>query len=98
MSIRRLLAAFWSVLLLAAPVLAFQPPPGQAPPGQEEFVPVSQLPPGDELPAAPLLVTAYAFVWLAAMFYMWTVWRRLRKVEDDMRALERRQAARNRTP
>lgn len=98
MWIRRLLVAFWSVLLLTAPALAFQPPPGQAPAGQEEFVPISQLPPEDQLPAAPLLITAYAFVWLAAMFYVWTVWRRLRKVEDDMHALEQRQAARNRTP
>ena len=84
---------FVCAIVLTAPLLAFQPPPGQ-----EGFVPLSELPPGDQLPAAPLLVAAYAFVWLAVMFYVWTVWRRLKKVEDDMHALERRQAERSRTP
>ncbi len=93
MPIRRAFIVLWSIALLAAPVLTFQPPAAQ-----EGFVPVSQLPPDDQLPAAPLLVAAYAFVWLAAMFYVWTVWRRLRKVEDDMHALEKRQAGRTRTP
>ena len=93
MPIRRVFIFLWSAALLAAPAFPFQPPPGQ-----EGFVPISELPPGDQLPAAPLLVTAYAFVWLAAMFYVWTVWRRLQKVEDDMHALERRQAGRTRTP
>ena len=94
MLIRRAFIVLWSIALLAAPTFAFQ----AQPPAVEGFVPVSQLPPDDQLPAAPLLVAAYAFVWLAAMFYVWTVWRRLRKVEDDMRALEQRQAARGRTP
>ena len=62
-------------------------------PGQSAFVPVNELPPADQLPAAPLLVTAYAFVWIAVMFYLWTIWRRLNKVEADMRALERRRAS-----
>jgi CcmD family protein len=66
----------------------------QAPAGQNEFVPVSSLPPSDRMPAAPLLVAAYAFVWLAVCFYLWTLWRRLGKVEADMQALERRTAGR----
>ena len=57
---------------------------------QSEFVPVSELPPADQLPAAPLLITAYAFVWVAVLFYVWTIWRRLNKVEKDMQALARR--------
>ncbi len=81
----RVAFALWSVVLLAAPVLA-QPPVG----GQTEFVPVDQLPPGEQLPAAPLLIAAYVFVWLAAIFYMWSIWRRLNKVEAEMRALEQR--------
>ena len=68
-------------LLLAAPALALQPPAAQS-----EFVPV-KLPPADQMPAAPLLVAAYAFIWLAVMFYLWTIWRRLGKVEAEMRAL-----------
>jgi hypothetical protein len=82
MSLRRLSIALCSMLLLGAPALAFQPPPGQS-----EFVPIKDLPPADQLPAAPYLITAYAFVWLAVMFYLWTIWRRLNKVETEMQAL-----------
>jgi CcmD family protein len=78
-----------SMWLLAVSALAGQPPSGQ-----EGFVPISQLPPADQLPAAPLLITAYAFVWVALMAYLWSIWRRLRKVEADMQALERRSAQR----
>jgi hypothetical protein len=45
------------------------------------------------MPAAPLVIGAYAFFLLLMMFYLWTIWRRIGKVEADMRALERRQAA-----
>jgi CcmD family protein len=90
MGIRPWLVMLWSIFLLAAPALAAQPPAGQS-----EFVPVDQLPPADQLPAAPLLIAAYAFVWAAVMVYLWTIWRRLGKVEAEMRALERRQTARS---
>jgi CcmD family protein len=80
-----------------APVTAAAQPPaaqGQPPAGQSEFVPVSELPPADQLRAAPLLITAYAFVWVAVLFYVWTIWRRLSKVEKDMQALARRSQTR----
>jgi len=70
-----------STLLVALPAWALQPPPSG------EFVPLDQLPPSDQLPSAPLLVTAYAFVWVALLFYVWTIWRRLNKVERDLHAL-----------
>jgi CcmD family protein len=77
-----------SLVLLAPAALAVQQtPPGQAPPGQSEYVPIAELPPGDQMPAAPLLIAAYAFVWIAVMFYLWTIWRRLGKVEAEMQAL-----------
>jgi CcmD family protein len=82
---RRLLLGIWWALALATPVWAFQPPPAQG-----EYLPVKDLPPVDQLPAAPLLVAAYSFIWLAAMFYLWTIWRRLNKVEAEMRTLEQR--------
>ncbi len=78
----RLLIALTSFVLVSLPAFALQPPTGQS-----EFVPVESLPPGDQLPAAPLLVTAYAFVWIAVVVYLWSIWRRLNKVEDEMRAL-----------
>ena len=71
--------------LLFSAALALQPSPGQT-----EFVPASSLPPSEQLPSAPLLVAAYAFVWLAAMFYIWTIWKRLGKVDADIRTLQQR--------
>jgi CcmD family protein len=64
---------------------------------QDGFVPVDSLPPTEQLPAAPLLVAAYAFVWVALMVYLWSIWRRLGKVEDEMRALESRLSKRSTT-
>ena len=82
------LAAIGSVVLSAVSTLAFalQPPP----PGQDGFVAAKDLPPTESIPAAPLLVAAYAIIWVAAVFYLWTIWRRLNKVEDDIRALARK--------
>ncbi len=88
---RRVLIAISSIVLPAARALAGQPSGGQS-----EFVPVNQLPPADQLPAAPLLIAAYAFVWVVLMLYLWSIWRRLGKVELDMRSLEQRSAQRNR--
>ena len=84
MILRRACSAVVGWALLGASVFA-QPPAGQG-----GFVPVDQLPPGDELPGAPLLIGAYAFVWVALMVYLWSIWRRLGKVEADMRALEQK--------
>ena len=88
--VRRVIVAVWSMLLVAVHVTAFQPSSGQ-----DGFVPANSLPPADQLPAAPLLVTAYAFVWVALMIYLWSIWRRLTRVEEDMRGLQQRRAQRN---
>ena len=81
--IKRLVVFVWSILL-TAPVFALQPPPGQS-----EFRPMSEVPPSEQLPAAPLLIGAYVFFLMAVLFYIWTIWRRLNRVEADIRALER---------
>jgi CcmD family protein len=66
-----------------------QPQPQPAPPAAtDEFVPISQLPAQDQLPAAPLLVTAYAFVWVALFGYLLSVGRRLTKVQREVDRLE----------
>ncbi len=80
--------AAWTLVLVAGPVAVAWA--GQAQPGQGEFVPISQLPPGDQLPAARLLIAAYAFVWVVLLVYLWSIWRRIEKVEADLRSLERR--------
>jgi CcmD family protein len=61
-----------------------QPPPQQ----QEEFVPIDQLPPEDQLPAAPMVVAAYAFIWIAFIAYVVTLVKRIQRVEKDLRSLE----------
>ena len=55
------------------------------------FVPVTGAPMGEQIPAAPLVIGSYAFFLLIMIFYIWTIWRRMGKVEADMQALERRQ-------
>lgn len=84
MNLRRLVIALTSFVLLAAPAFALQPK------GQSEFVPVNEVPAADQLPAAPLLIVAYAFVWAATLVYVWSIWRRMNKVEADMRALSQK--------
>ena len=55
---------------------------------QEGFVPIDELPPQDQLPAAPLLVTAYSFVVLALFAYVASVARRLSGVQRELDRLE----------
>jgi hypothetical protein len=81
----RLFVTISAVMLSAGPMAGFQPPTDQG-----GFVPVDQLPPVDQVAAAPLLIMAYAFVCVAVLLYVWTVWHRLNKVEQDMHALSQR--------
>jgi hypothetical protein len=87
--VRRAWVSLWLLVVSALPAFALQPPK----PAEEVFVPISQLPPGQELPAAPFLIGAYAFFLVLLMAYLWTIWRRISKVEADIHALERRQAS-----
>jgi len=77
------------LLFVALPVLAAQLPTGQPPPGQEGYVPISQLPPSQQLPAAPFVIAAYAFIWVALIAYLWSIWRRMRMLAEEMERLER---------
>ena len=89
---RRALAALTFVLTLALtalPALAQQPPTAQG-----EFVPARDLPATESIPAATLLVAAYAFIWVAAIVYLFSIWRRLNKVEAEMHALARKTSQR----
>jgi CcmD family protein len=51
-------------------------------------VPIDQLPPQDQLPAAPLLIAAYAIVVLALFAYVMSVARRLTVVQREIERLE----------
>ena len=96
----RRVRSVWQVLLLwlliaAGPVwtstVAAQQPPAQPPKAaQDEFVPIDQLPPGEQLPAAPLLIAAYSVAWLAVAGYLFSIWRRLDRVDRDIAEAGRR--------
>jgi CcmD family protein len=87
--LKRVFGCALTVLLLTAPLAAaaLQPPTGAA---RDGFVPLDSLPPQEQLPAAPLLITAYVFVWVLLMTYLWSIARRLGKVEHEMHTLQRR--------
>jgi len=63
-------------------VAAEQPQP------PKEFVPVDEVPPGEQIPAINLVAAAYGFVWLAVLGYVWSLARRLKTVEAELSALE----------
>jgi hypothetical protein len=85
--IRPLLVAFILASgCVAAPAVTFaqQPPVEQ----QDEFVPATSLPQREQVPAAPLLIGAYAFVLLALFAYILSVSRRVGAVRADISRLE----------
>ena len=49
-------------------------------------MPVTEIPASEQLPSAPLVIAAYAFVWLAFLVYVWMMWRKLGKVEQELSA------------
>ena len=71
---------FLTVLLLTNAAVFAQP-------GQSGFEPVTEIPASEQLPSAPLVIVAYAFVWLAFMVYVWMMWRKLGKVEQELNHL-----------
>jgi CcmD family protein len=58
-----------------------------AQPGQSEFQPVTEIPASEQLPSAPLVIAAYAFVWMAFMVYVWMMWKKLGKVDQELTQL-----------
>ena len=74
-------------VLVAAPLVsvdAYQPQP------PKEFVPVDEVPPGEQIPAINLVAAAYGFVWLATLGYVWSIARRQKAVDAELAELESR--------
>jgi hypothetical protein len=82
-----------AVTSVGTTIFAAQPPEA----AQDGFVPMDDIPPEDQLPAAPLVMAAYAAVWAIAIGYLWTIWRRLGTVERDLADVSRRVAERDET-
>ena len=74
------------MLLVAGPAVtaAAQPQP------PADFIPVENAPPGEQIPAMPLLGAAYGFIWVGVFGYVWSLARRLQKVEAEIGELESR--------
>lgn len=84
-------ALLLAALVCASPRAASQPPAGEQPKPVEQFgeyVPLEDLPPTEQIPAARLVIIAYAFVWGAVLFYVVTVARRLGSVQREVERLE----------
>ena len=86
MTIRRRICLVLALLLVVgAPLMAQTQPPAT-----EGFVPLSEFAEREVLPATPLVFYAYAFVWVAILFYLWSLWRRMARIEEDLQAVRRR--------
>lgn len=85
--VKRTLAFLFVNAVSATTLFAQQP----TEPARDQYLPIDQLPPSERMPSAPFVIVAYALVWALAMFYLWMIWRRTGKLEDDLQALARRQ-------
>ena len=64
-----------------------------------DFVPVDPAAEAaEQLPAAPMVMAAYALVWLVLIAYVWSLRRRQARVELEMAALRARVTAATGTP
>jgi CcmD family protein len=84
--IRAFAILFIAVACVAPAFAAGAQPP--APEPQEEFSPVSELPPQEQYPVLPLLVGAYVFVVVVLFLYLFTIVRRLAVVQREVERLE----------
>jgi CcmD family protein len=85
--VQRVLSAFVLAAALAALVPAVSDAQPQPP---KEFVPVDEVPAGEQIPAINMVAAAYGFAWVAVMGYVWSIARRLKHVESELNDLESR--------
>ena len=83
-------AARGAVAAAPAVVAAQQPSAQQPPEPPAGFVPADSLPQQEQLPAAPLVIAAYAVAWVLVFGYLWTIWQRLGRVERELADVRRR--------
>ncbi|MBL8141730.1 MAG: CcmD family protein [Acidobacteria bacterium] len=61
-------------------------------PRSDGFEPVGQVPAQEQMPAAPMVMAAYGVVWVLTVAFVVSVWRRIGKVEQELREVEQRVA------
>ena len=91
----RLLRMVIVLAALAAPSLALSDLSSVALAKEDQPQPPADFVPAEnesqeQIPAMPLLGAAYGLIWLGVFGYVWSVARRLRKVESEITALEAR--------
>ena len=79
-----------AALLTAGTVPAVNPAFAQPKPSPDEFVPMAEVPPEEQIPAINLVAAAYGFVWIVIVGYVWSLGKRLQKAESEITALERK--------
>lgn len=90
MRFRLLVGIFMFVTLPMTLAAQGQATPTPSPLALPGFVKMSETAPREVLPATPLVFIAYSFVWLALIMYVFSIWLRLGKVEQDLAAVQRR--------
>jgi CcmD family protein len=86
-TLKRWCAVLSVVLACGAVSLAAQQPSPQ-PTQQNDWIPVNQLPPQEQMAAAPLLIGAYMFVLVVLFVYVFRVARRLQTVQQEIDRLD----------
>jgi CcmD family protein len=84
MRLLRVYALFVALVAVTPAALLAQPQP------PKEFVPVDDIPPGEQIPAINMVAAAYGFVWVAVLGYVWSIASRLKQVEAELTELESR--------
>ena len=86
--VQRVLGA-WCLAVAIAVALPAVAVAGQPQP-PKDFVPVDDVPQGEQIPAINMVAAAYGFVWVAVLGYVWSITRRLKHVEAELADLESR--------
>jgi CcmD family protein len=87
-TISRYIAVFVLAVSCSGPLLVSVAAAQTQPAPKDEYVPVSQLPPQEQFPAARLVISAYSFVIVVLFLYVVTVARRLTAVQREVERLE----------
>jgi CcmD family protein len=74
------------IAIVVASAIAQQVPPGTP----DGFVPLDPSAVREQMPAAPLVIAAYSVAWILLIGYLWSIWRRLAKVQQEIVQVSRR--------